>query len=793
MYKLTLKIAWRNLWKNKVFSLINIGGLAIGLASCLLLLLYVNYEWSFDKQFQNIDRIYSVYENDRMSDKVTTNRAYCTPSQLAATAMQTIPGIEYTCRLAESGGLFRYKENSFNKKIIYTDPSFLQLFEYEFIKGNPATALTAPSSILITEETARVFFGDEEPVGKTIKFDNRVPLVVTAVIKKLSANQSHQFDMLMPWSLLEKERPYFTRMDWSDGALNTLIQLKDKSSFAAADAQMRKIFMQKQNGDKYIEFFLFPFEKNHLYNSFENGKLVGGGIDQVRLYLLLAGCVLFIGCINYMNLSTARSEKRAREVGVRKTLGSSRNAIAWQFLIESLLLSFLATVLAFILLEISLPWFNDLLGIHIAVDYHSYGIWVALILLIIITGLLAGSYPSFYLSSFIPVKVLKGFSGAGKTSLPMRKVLVVLQFGFSICMIVCAIVVHNQMQYMNTKPLGFNKDNLVQLWRSGTLRAHHKLDLFKAELIKSGAIVAATETANGVTNNSVSTEKIGWPGQQKNEQIKIQLHFSGYDFTQTIGSKMLLGRDFNRAFASDSLAVILNETAVKTMNLKNPIGAQIRNGDWGQTFTVIGVMKDYIYSSLGTKVEPVLYFYTEKDNADMLVLRLNAAVNITQSIEKIKALSQKLNPDYPFEMTFVNQQMAEKLHDEKVLSMLSNVFGGFAIFISCLGLLGLALYMAEQRSKEISIRKVLGADMKNILILLNKDFIKLVIISNLISIPVAYILAVKWLQKYDYKIEISYWPFLTALILSVLIAILSVSLQTFKVAKANPVDALKYE
>ena len=792
MYKLTLKIAWRNLWKNKVFSLINIGGLAIGLASCLLLLLYVNYEWSFDKQFKNIDRIYAVYENDRMSDKVTTNRAYGTPSQLAATAMQTIPGIEYTCRLAESGGLFRYKENSFNKKIIYTDASFLQLFNYEFIKGNPATALTVPSSVVITEETARIFFGDDEPVGKTLKFDNRIPLVVTAVIKK-SSNQSYQFDMLMTWSLLEKEQPYFTHMDWSDGALNTLIQLKDASSFAAADAQMRKIFMQKQNGEKYIEFFLFPFRKNHLYTSFENGKLAGGGIDQVRLYLMLAGCVLFIGCINYMNLSTARSEKRAREVGVRKTLGSSRKAIVWQFLTESLLLSFLAMLFAFILLEVSLPWFNDLLGIHIVIDYHSYGIWVALLLLIIITGLLAGSYPSFYLSSFIPVKVLKGFRGAGKTSLPMRKVLVVVQFVFSIGMIICAIVVYNQMRYMNTKPLGFNKDNLVQLWRSGSLRDKYKLDLFKAELMNSGAIVAATETANGVTNNSVSTEKIGWPGQQKNEQIKMQLHFSGYDFTHTIGSKMLLGRDFNRAFATDSLAVVLNETAVKTMNLKNPVGAQIRNGDWGQTFTVIGVMKDYIYSSLGAKVEPVLYFYTEKDNANMLVLRLNPAVNITQSIEKIKALSQKLNPDYPFEVTFVSQQMAEKVHEEKVLSTLSNIFGGFAIFISCLGLLGLALYMAEQRSKEISIRKVLGADMKSILVLLNKDFIKLVMISNLISIPVAYILAFKWLQKYDYKIEISCWPFLAALLLSVFIAIVSVSLQTFKVARANPVDALKYE
>ncbi|MGY0038316.1 ABC transporter permease [Pedobacter sp. NJ-S-72] len=399
MYKLTLKIAWRNLWKNKVFSLINIGGLAIGLASCLLLLLYVNYEWSFDKQFKNIDRIYSVYENDdRMSDKITTNRSYATPSQLAGTALQTISGIEHVARLVEGGGLLKYRNNNFNKKIIYADPSFLKIFDYKFIKGDPATALSTPGSVLITEETAKVFFGDEEPVGKTLKFDNRIPLVVTAVIKDLSANHSYRFDLLMTWSLLEKEQPYLKHMDWSDGALNTIIQLKDEKSLAAADAQMRKIFMQKQNGAKYIEFFLFPFKQNHLYNSFENGKLIGGRIDQVRLYLILAACVLFIGCINYMNLSTARSEKRAREVGVRKTLGSSRQAIIWQFLTESLLLSSLAMILAFILLETSLPYFNSLLGIEMSIDYHSYGIWAILILLIVFTGVLAGSYPSFYLS-----------------------------------------------------------------------------------------------------------------------------------------------------------------------------------------------------------------------------------------------------------------------------------------------------------------------------------------------------------------------------------------------------------
>lgn len=793
MYKLSLKIALRNLWKNKVFSMINIGGLAIGLASCLLLLLYVNYEWSYDKQFKNIDRIYAVYDNDIMSDKITTNRAYCTPSQLAGTALQTMPGIEYVTRMVQGGGLFKYKENNFNKNIIYADPSFLKIFDYNFIKGDPATALATPDAVVITAETAKVFFGDEEPIGKTLSFDNRRTLVVTAVIKDLPYNQSYRFDMLMSWSFLEKEQPYLKRMDWSDGALNTIIQLKKGSSFAIADAQMREIFSQHQNGNNYIEFFLFPFKKNHLYNYFENGKLAGGDIDLIKLYLTLAVCVLFIACINYMNLSTARSEKRFKEVGIRKTLGSTRWSIGRQFLIESLLLSFLAMLFAFMLVEVFLPYFNNLLGIQMGINYLSYQFWTIILLLILATGLLAGSYPSFYLSSFIPVKVLKGFRGIGKNSLPVRKILVIVQFCFSICMIICAIIVHRQIQFMNTKPLGFDQNNLVQIWRPGVLKDAHKLEVFKAELIRSGAVVSATETSNGVTNNSVSTEKIRWPGRQKNEQISMQLHFSGYDFMQTIGAKMLTGRDFSRSFGSDSLAVVLNETAVKRMNLKDPIGKQIRNDDWGKTFKVIGVVKDYNYATLGHKVDPGLYFYRNDEVSNVIVMRLNPDQNITASIEKIKMLSQKLNPDYPFEITFVSQKMAEKLNNERILSILSNVSGGFAIFISCLGLLGLALYMAEQRSKEISIRKVLGADLKSILILLNKDFIKLVLISNLVSIPVAYIVVSGWLQKYDYRVEISYWPFLGTLLLSVFIAVLSVSLQTFKVAKANAVDALKYE
>jgi putative ABC transport system permease protein len=788
MFKLNCRIALRNLWKNKGFTLINIGGLAIGLASCLMLLLYVAYEWSFDKQFDNIDRIYAVYDHSQMSDQINTSRESDTPTQLAGTIAESVPGVEHVTRLVENGAMLKYKNNTFMKKVLYVDPAFLKMFNYVFIKGDPSTALTTPNSILLTAKLAKAIFGAQNPVGRTLSFENRKNLLVTAVIKDLPENQSYQFDMLMPWAFLMQENSNYTNMGWTDGALSTIVQLKDPSMFTAADAQVRKIFKLNHPTADFKEFFLFPYKKSHLYNQFENGKLVGGKIDDVKLYLLLAVCILFLACINYMNLSTARSEKRAREVGVRKSLGSSRRSLAFQFILESILLSFVAMLVAFVLLEISLPYFNRILEINMTINYGAYEVWLTVVSLVLITGFLAGSYPSFYLSSFVPVKVLKGFKGADKSALPVRKMLVVLQFCCSICMIIFAVVVYHQIQYMKDKPLGFDQNNLVQEYRMGPLMDYRKMKLLKAQLLESGAVMSVTANSGSLTNISLSTEAIRWPGQQHKEQVEIQLRFVDYDFTSTIGVKMLQGRDFSAKFGADSMAVILNESAVKTMNLKDPLGKQITNDDWGQTLHIIGVMKDYNYLSPGAKVGPVLFFFNER-HAQMLIMRLNPQETISASVSKIKALTMKANPGYPVDVEFVSDNLAEKLKKERMLSVLSNVFGGFAILISCVGLLGLALYMAEQRSKEISIRKVLGADLRNILVLLNKDFIRLVLVANIIAVPVAYVVV----QKYDYKIAITPTPFLVAFLLSLLIAVLTVSLQTFKVAKANPVDALKYE
>jgi putative ABC transport system permease protein len=793
MFKLNLKIALRNLWKNKGFSLINIGGLAIGLASCLMLMLYVNYEWSYDKQYKDIDKIYQAKLNLLFNGKLATTAAV--PNKLAGAVLQEVPGVKLAARISDQidAKLISRGQNKFKLKSFYVDPSFIKILDFKFLSGNAESALSEPNSIVLTEAAAKKLFGKEDPIGQSLKWDNQKELKVAAVIADLPKNQSIQFEVLQPWSFFDQINPDDKKNTWGSITCMTLFQLKDNANIDAINATLKNFIVAKDAELKSYVFepFLFPLGDAHLYNDFENGKPSGGKIDDVKLFGFLALCVLVIACINYMNLSTARSEKRAREVGVRKALGSARSSLMGQFMLESLLLSFLAMVIAFALLEISLPYFNNLLNIVIQINYASYLFWAVLVVLVLITGLLAGSYPAFYLSSFIPVKVLKGFKGSAG-SLSIRRVLVVFQFTLSVCMIISAIFVYNQIQFMKDKPLGFDQNNMVQLDLEGDMRNPSKLALFKSQLKQSGAIVAATEFANSFVQGGSITGGISWPGKAANDRSIINYRSTGFEFSSTIGTQILKGRDFSPKFPSDtSTSVLLNEAAVKLMSLKNPIGTIIT---WGENppLTVVGVVKDYFSTTVTKAVQPTIYYYNIKQSK-VLLLRLNPEQALNKSVASIKAISEQLNPSYPLELSYISAGMEEKLQTERLLSVLSNLFGGFAIAISCLGLLGLALYMAEQRNKEISIRKVLGANMGDILILLNKDFLKLVVISNVIAIPVAYLLVVKWLQQYDFKIDINYLPFLMAIVASMLIAILTVSLQTFKVAKANAVDALKYE
>lgn len=787
MFKLNLKIALRNLWKHKGFTLINVGGLAIGLASCMMLLLYIFYEWGFDKQLENYKETYLVYNNQSADNNIFTFDS--TPGEMAPVVKVEIPGIKYVSRYSyPNQQLISYERNSFKKSATYADVDFLKIFNYKVIKGNSASFLQNPNSIILTESLARALFGNENPLNKSLKLDNSVLLKVEGVIADIPVNSSIWFEYVLPWALYEKLNPWTKESGWGDNYCLTVIQLQDNSFFKNANFLLQGM-IKKHEKYSNSEAFMHPLSKNHLYNNFSNGKSVGGRIQQLQIFFLLAFCILLIACVNFMNLSTARSEKRAKEVGVRKAIGSSKNNLVVQFMMESVLLALISMLVAFILLEIMLPYFNGLIGLSLTINYQEWTFWAMFLGLSLMTGLVAGSYPAFYLSSFDPIKVLKGFTNSGKSTLSVRRLLVVFQFVFATCVMICTIVIYQQLSFIKNKPVGYNKNNLIEIPVQGELRKAEKFQLLKDQLMKSGVVTSASTLSTSITSGGNNGYGVEWEGKNPNATILVNFRLTGYDLVKTTAMKLLSGRDFERG-RQDSANVIINEALAKMTGLKQALGAKLV---WNEKpVTVIGIVKDYAVESPYRPATPTIIGYSPAD-AQKILLRVAGNQNLSMAVKVINEQVLSINPDYPVDLNFVDDNFERKYHNEKLLGTLSNWFGGFAIFISSIGLLGLALYMAEQRKKEISIRKVLGADSMSILLLLNKDFIRLVLIANVIAFPIGYILINKWLSNFDFRIDISPVPFVIASILSILIAILTVSTQSFKVAKANPVDALKYE
>jgi putative ABC transport system permease protein len=787
MFKLNLKIALRNLWKHKGYSLINIGGLAIGLASCMVLLLYVNYEMGYDRQFTDYKNTYIIFTNQK-TNAAETSYAW-TPAVLAPELKAKIPGVKFASHSSYPLiQLIGNGENSFRTNAMYADTGFLKMLDYKFVQGNASQALREINTVILTESLAKKLFGTTDVLNKTVKLENEEILKVEGVIADLPKNSSLQFDYLMPWSLYEKRNTWIRDMQWQGMFCLTMVQLQDNRSLSAINQMIKGIY-RKNDKESTSEAMLHPLSKWHLYGEFESGKATGGKITQVKIFFLLALCILLIACVNFMNLSTARSEKRAKEVGVRKVIGSTRKMLVAQFMLESVLLATMGMLIAFVLIEVGLPYFNTLLNTAMILDYSNWKFWSALAVLTLLTGVIAGSYPALYLSSFEPVKVLKGFRMAGGSSLSVRKILVVFQFVFATCLIICTAVIYQQLHYIKSKPIGYNKQNLIEIPLVGTLKEEGKLKLLKEELLRTNAVTSITNLSRSISEMGHRSFNISWPGKSKDEQVMFNYRNTSEGFAKTIGAEMVSGREFSAKF-TDAANVMVNEAAVKAMRLKNPVGAVI---NWGEErVTIIGVMKDFVVESPFEKTIPMIIGKSEKYQAVVLA-RLNPSFNLSESMAKIDGVLHTLNPGFPPEHQFVNDNFEYKFQNEKLLGTVANWFGGFAIFISCLGLLGLALYMAEQRKKEISIRKVLGASNLNILSLLNKDFVKLVAIANLIAFPIAYIIVNKWLSAYSFRVSISVWPFAIAFSLSLLIAILTVSLQSVKVARANPVDALKYE
>ena len=788
MFRLNFKIALRNLWKNKGYTLINVGGLAIGLASCMVLLLYVAYEWGYDKESKNYADTYIVYQHQEAS---TGKMSWAwTPGVLAPEVKGKVTGaVRASHSSYPQAGVLSFNQNTFRKQAVYSDPEFLRIMDYHFLKGNPVKALQEINSIILTESMAKNLFGNTDPINKIVKLDNKEELKVDAVIADLPKNSSILFDYLLPWSLWEKQMPFVKTSGWGNNFCLTMIQLEKGQDYHRAEALVKPFLANHIKGATGY-YSLHPLAKWHLYSEYQNGKSVGGKIDQIRIFFLLAFCLLLIACVNFMNLSTARSEKRAKEVGVRKAIGSSRHSLIGQFMLESFVLSILGMIVAFVLIELCLGYFNGLLQTDLVIHYADWKFWSVFATLTLFTGFIAGSYPAFYLSSFDPLQVLKGMKMSGTSTLSVRRVLVVFQFVFAACLIVCTAVIYQQLNFIKGKSIGYNKNNLVEIPLQGSMRKNgQKMKLLRDELIKSGAVSDVTFFSRSISEGGNNTFEVSWPGKGEKEDVLFNHRSAGYDLAKTIGSGMVSGRDFSPQY-EDSLNVVVNEAAVKVMGLKHPVGTVLQF--WDKPVTIIGVMKDFVMENPYAVTAPMI-IYHDMNEVEVLIARLNSDHNISSSMATLKDVNDKINPGFPLDSKFVDDTFEVKFQNEKLLGTIANWFGGFAIFISCLGLLGLALFMAEQRKKEISIRKVLGASHMHILTLLNKDFIKLVLIADLIAFPVAYLIVNKWLSAYSFRVAISVLPFAIALFLSLLIAVITVSLQSVKVAKANPVDALKYE
>ena len=793
MIKNYLKIAWRNLLKNKAYSLLNIVGLSVGMGVALLIALWVFNEYSYDRFLPDADQLYQVKVNftSQHTGKHTQD-ALALP--LAEVLKKEYPEIKYVAQSDWNGthGLI-----AGNKKL-YMDgstvgPDFLKMFQFPLIKGNAGTVLKDTYSIVLTQSTARALFGNADPIGKVVKIDNQTNMKVTGVLKDLPANSSFSFKYLMPFSFTETQEGWGnTSTNWGNNSFQLFAMLQPGVSYEKLAPIIKWIIRDKGAVMRPAkpEVIMQPMKDWHLYSDYKNGVPVGGFIDYVHMFSVIGILVLLIACINFMNLSTARSEKRAREVGVRKAMGSQRSYLIFQFLTESVLIAFFSFVLAIVLVQLALPYFNQLTGDLITIPYSNPIFWLIMISYILLTGLLAGSRPAFYLSSFNPVKVLKGTAQTGKTATLPRKILVVAQFSCSVALIISTVIVYQQIQHAKDRPSGFDTNRLVMADMSDDLNGNY--DALKNELMQTGLIENIARASSPVTDIYSHTSVTNWPQKTAgDESINIATIRVSDNYFKTVGMPILQGRDFSSSWANDTSNVLVNEAAVARMGLKNPINQEISWNTAIGKVKIIGVVKNALMASPFTPVEPAIFSHANRGN--QALYRLTANANTHTAMQKIGKIFDKYNPAYPFVYRFANDAYNQKFNLEVLVGKLAGIFATLAIFISCLGLFGLAAYVAEQRTKEIGIRKVLGASITQVWALLSTDFILLVLISCLIASPMAYYFLHTWLQKYDYRISIGPGVFILSAIAAVIITLFTVSFQAIRAALANPVKSLKNE
>jgi predicted permease len=780
-----LKIALRNLLRNRGFSLTNLLGLTIGITCTILISLWVNDELSYNKFHRNYDNIYKVYANRDFKNQMFTDPNMVLP--LANALQNSTPQVVNTTVTTYSNEhLLTYGDLKVKKTGMTVNERFFDVFTWKFVKGNAASAVRDPHSIVLTESVAQSIFGKNDPMGQMLKMDNNENYKVAAIIKDVPGNSTLQFEFL---TFFNYSDPVVKNQmqEWQNSSWSVYLHMQPGANMKRMDAKINEVKKSHDRNDAVSTYFTFPMKKWRLYSDFRDGKNVGGMIEYVKMFTIIAIVILLIACVNFMNLSTARSERRAREVGIRKTLGSNKKQLVMQFFSESVILALIAFALSIAAVYFLMPSFNTLVDKQLHLNIAQPGFWLLALSIVIFTGLVAGSYPALYLSSFNPVRVLKGTLSAGKGAVLPRRILVVAQFAISILLISATIIIYQQINFIKGRDMGYDPDNLLMVNSSEDVDKNFAV--IKEELYKTGLIKSVTRTSSPITAIWWKTQGPDYEGKRQDATIIFSALSTDADFSKTFGIKVIEGKDF-AGVPADTSHVLLNKAAVAAMGVKNPLGMKLRYG--GTEYNVIGITDNVVMESPFKPVDPVMTFYNSNFSS-FTTIRLKDDADLKKSISLIETIFNKYNPAYPFNYSFVDEEFSKKFVNEQLISRITNIFAGLAIFICCIGLAGLASFTIEKRTREIGIRKVLGATIQQLLALISKEFLKLVAIAFVIATPVAWWLMHNWLQNYDFRVQISWWLFCSVGLLVLLLALAVVSANTMKAALRNPVRTLRTE
>lgn len=785
-----IKTALRNIRRQKGYSLINIAGLAIGLTVCMLIVLWVVDEWSYDRFNVHASQIYRVYRDE--SATKTNSTSVLTPPPMAAALKRDFPEIIKSTRFGYwQRHLVTYKDKCFNEiGHMHVDPDFFDMFSFPLVKGNPETVFSDPYSVVLTEKTAAKYFGEEDPIGRTLTVNNSFDVLVTGIIRNESLNSSLEFDLLSPFEILLKESIGEDNADnWGFNSFGTYVLLAQSADAESLDQKL-KIYLKKYNEEDTDGLALQPLTDIHLFSNLGHDLRNRGDIKYVWIFSALAVFVLIIACVNFMNLTTARSANRAREVGLRKVVGAQRPQLIRQFFGESILMALIALVIALFLVELLLPMFNSLSGKELNSAWRGNSSFLLVFIgLSIITGILSGIYPAMLLSSFQPVKILNGTMRSSGANPFFRKALVIFQFSLSVFLIIGMFVISSQLNYMRNIDLGFNRDQIIHVSMHGEL--HDKYEAIRERFLKNPNVLHITASMALPTNIQSTPGTPMWEGKPEDAVMEIKADFIDYDYIETFEIPLVEGRSFSREFSSDlETAFIVNEEAVRRMGLAKPVVGK-KFGFWGIDGQIIGVMKDGHFQSLHHKIEP-LVFKMFPDWLRRFYVKIRSD-NLSSTIKALEKTWGEMNLGYPFEYRFLDEDFDNLYRSEARLGNIFEAFAALAVFIACLGLFGLASFTAQQRTKEIGIRKVLGSSTSRIVALLNQEFLKWIALASLIAWPIAYFTMRIWIQKFAYRADIEMWMFFLSAAIALAVALITVSFQTLRAARANPVNSLKHE